>query len=522
MATDNTQAYPGDATDESAQGAAPQVDQRPTNPEYRFDCPNPDCHFSHRVSPEKAETIRASGTRGVNANCLKCKTPLELRMRGGEVTATIPPEAFAQLGETADTKDRPRGGKRRAQADGDVFDAPAQRRVPEGNSGGLGRDLEELIRSELQPLEGSLHSGLQRLGALQEKVGAIPDGVSEQVRQHVRVLAKKIEDLQKSVGEITNNLSQFVHDFQGPIVEKLDAASEAVTAALQKVDAHTQQSAVQHSSLGKRLNAQGEKLDELSKITRKLYAAFDPVVELQKKRLEEMNEARDNELKTSNRERHDELMKMHDELFKTNEAIKATHEAGMQELRGKFAELGKSYDALRGALTGNTAKLDEFSKRHLSQEVLSQLLGIIASPDVLPALLNSYFAALSRQDGNQRRLYLIDQLPAMFDAVEGELNNWRQKCQSGQPDDTDRKILETLERVDRDIADWQTRQGIERFPDRGAKFDSHQHVKLRTEPVRDGADGAQSDYIAHVVRSGYRFKDTKQVLRKANVVVWCE
>jgi chromosome segregation ATPase len=333
-------------------------------------------------------------------------------MRGGDLTAVLTPEAEGQVGDVTDTKDQPRVGKLRTPANGDVADAPTQRRVTEGSAGGLGRDVEEFIRSELQRLEDNLQTGLGHLGALQQQLGAVPDGVSEHVRQHVGVLARRIEELQRSVGEITDNLYQFVADFQGPIAEKLDAASEAVAAVLQKFDAHTQQSAMQHNSLGKRLSGLGVNLEELNKITSRLHAAFDPVVELQKRRLDEMNEARnkelrqlndarDEELKHSNRERHDELMKMHDELFKTNEAIKATHAAGMEELRGEFAELRSSYDAFRESLLANTAKLDEFSNRHLSDEVLARLaahvLQVVANPQRLRALFYESLALPSRQ-----------------------------------------------------------------------------------------------------------------------------
>jgi molecular chaperone GrpE (heat shock protein) len=252
-----------------------------------------------------------------------------------------------------------------------------------------------------------------------------------------------------------------------------------------------------------------------------LYAAFDPVIDVQNKRLAEMNAARDNELKNSNRERHDELMKMHDELFKTNEAIKATHEAGMQELRGKFAELRSSYEAFRESFLGNTAKLDEFSNRHLSDDVLTRLAAcvreVVTSPESLRASFGAYFATLSRQDDNHRRLHLLEQLPALLDAVEGELNNWRQLCESGSGDDTARKILEVLEGVQSEIGSWLVGQGLERFADRNQQFDRECHTWLRSAPTTDETLVGR---IKDVVRSGYRFKDGKQVLRKADVVVW--
>jgi molecular chaperone GrpE (heat shock protein) len=520
MPTDETPGYPEDATEQSAPRAALEAEQRLPTQDYRFSCPNPRCQATIKVVPEYAEQVRAAGKRGVDAKCGRCKTLLLVLMQGGELTAIFPPDDAGQGDDATEIRDHQGGGNRRRQAVDEVNEPPP-RRAPDGSPTGLGRDWDQFIRGKLQALTNDLQTGLEPLGTLQAVVEAIPDNVSVQVRKHVAVVAQKIEELQKSVDDITENLGQFVNDVQVPIVEKLDTASEAVTTVLQKVDAHTTQSAQQHTGLAKRLSTLGEKLDELGKITRKLYAAFDPVIDVQNKRLAEMNAARDNELKNSNRERHDELMKMHDELFKTNEAIKATHEAGMQELRGKFAELRSSYEAFRESFLGNTAKLDEFSNRHLSDDVLTRLAAcvreVVTSPESLRASFGAYFATLSRQDDNHRRLHLLEQLPALLDAVEGELNNWRQLCESGSGDDTARKILEVLEGVQSEIGSWLVGQGLERFADRNQQFDRECHTWLRSAPTTDETLVGR---IKDVVRSGYRFKDGKQVLRKADVVVW--
>lgn len=499
----STNEVPDDYTQENAEQEAERAAQEAEKQKQGHLVSCPGCRAQLKVTQEQVDRL---GSKRTGSSCPKCSTPFLLAVRNGKPIAVYPAESDESPDNSTETREPPRGARQRGQTAGEVYEPPADRRGSEDTPAGSGRDMEEFMqwaRRQLLSLANDLGTGLEPLAKLQGVVNAIPHSVAEQVRANIGTVARGIQALDDSLKQVTGGLSQFVDDVQRPITEKLDNVNKALqvisTSLITPQPKQTLGTVV--GKLPGQLTALDGKLDELTKTTRRLSAAFDPVIELQKKRLEEMNEARDKELqqlnnardeelKKSNLQRHDELMKMQHDLVKTNEAIKATHEAGMNELRGKFDELSR---------------------------FASRVQEVVTCPAGLRASFGAYFATLSQQDNDHRQLHLLNELPALLDAFEGELKNCRKLFQSGEGDDTARKILKGLEGTQSEIESWLACQGIERFAECEEAFDSKCHAYVRVTPT---SDENLLGRIADVVRSGYRFRDTKQVLRKAEVVVW--
>lgn len=340
-------------------------------------------------------------------------------------------------------------------------------------------------------------------GAMEEKIGEVQsaingwaNAISKRTSEDLATLHKKLTRQIEGVGD---KVEKGVQDVSGTI-SGVSGAMAGVKTTLGDLHAHA---ALVNDTFAEEMKGQVDRLKDAD--------------EWWKKKLEVWSQ----QLEGVNTRFDERIVETQGNICQTTAEMRNAQEAGTQSLRDDFEKLQGQVGEFQGALDANNQLVEGFDQRQMSDEVLERLaqhtLELLTKPDNLKGLMDEYFASLSGQDDAEKKLQLIDRLPSAFDKLEGELNNWRIRCEKGEGGEHGEAIRDELLKVQQLTEGWQQQQGLVRFPNAGDPYDRRYHNTSRSELTDDATmDGR----IKHVIRSGYRFMHNDRVIRTADVVVW--
>ena len=188
------------------------------------------------------------------------------------------------------------------------------------------------------------------------------------------------------------------------------------------------------------------------------------------------------------------------------------------------ANINSSFDAMQAKLSGLGEQLDDLVH---AVEVIGTKRAAQSKPGAAIPAASSNMIDLAAFDQlfvrmkDERRFKLLKNLPRLFDTVDERLKEWTIRQTNGDTTEIS-AVISVLQEI-RDLAsDWQARNYLVRLPEvEDEAYDREKHQRMGEVPA---SDPALAGRIQCVKQSGYLFDDGNQqvLLRKPEVIVWAE
>lgn len=149
-------------------------------------------------------------------------------------------------------------------------------------------------------------------------------------------------------------------------------------------------------------------------------------------------------------------------------------------------------------------------------EIGSKLTEALLAPETITHFA-AQVAAFRFANLNEEHDRVAQDIPHLLDYLEDEQYSWKYADRSDCPPEAKQEVLNVLANLIGANAAWFQQHGILRFGLPGDRYDLALHEKFESHETNDEA---AFDTVKETMRSGYRLAKSKQVLRRARVVVW--